>query len=82
MKGGGTKPEILEDPRGYIPELEAEAQRQAAFVWSEEEDAILKRYYLKVAASRIVPFIPGKTVDMIHRRAEKLSLTRSRGGKQ
>jgi hypothetical protein len=49
MKGGGTKLETMDDPRGYDPELEKlVGNSKVAKPWSDKDKDVMTRYYGKI----------------------------------
>lgn len=46
--------------------------------WTEEEDAVLKKYYESVPLNLLVKHIPGRTEDACRNRAGKLGLSKLR----
>lgn len=79
MIGGGKKTVILEDPRGYDPELEAAMKTYRPKVpWSDDDIAMLKRYYGKVNPVTLAGKLH-RTRFSIDSYASRLGLTAKKG---
>jgi len=57
-----------------IPEFE-KREKSARVIWSNDELDTMKRYYQKVKAKELIPFLKDKTEFQIHQKATRLGLT-------
>jgi len=78
MKGGGTKLETMDDPRGFDPELEKLVGTSTYKLWTDEEMATLERYYGKVK-TEILSKRLGKTQGAVKVKARLMGLKFSGG---
>ncbi|MCJ7698595.1 MAG: hypothetical protein MUO73_09745 [Thermoplasmata archaeon] len=58
-----------------IRELEKREKKKSA-TWSDDEIDTMNRYYTKVKAKELKPYLKNKTELQIHQKAIKLGLTR------
>ena len=73
MKGGGTKSETLEDPRGYDPELEKLVGTSNYKLWTNDEEDKLRRYYGKINTDILADKL-GKTSGAVKVKARSMGL--------
>jgi hypothetical protein len=74
VKGGGTKLETMDDPRGYDPELEKLVGKLRTRPWDDEKEInILKRYYGKVPTDALAIKI-GRSSNSIRDKAASLGI--------
>lgn len=61
-----------------IPELEDAIARgetgKFGLKWTEQEEAILEKYYGRVETKKLLPHLPGKTINQIHAKAARIGV--------
>jgi|WetSurMetagenome_2_1015567.scaffolds.fasta_scaffold05392_12 hypothetical protein len=75
MKSTNTnkKTEVFDDPRGYDPELESLIGTAKNHEWSDEEIALLTRYYGRVNTRKIAEKL-GRPFTGVSSKAQSLGL--------
>jgi len=78
-----TKLDAKSVPHGtiVIPELEPYRIAGRVYIgngreWSEEEEAILQKYYGFAPANKIIKFLPGRTRSQLHSKVQRMGLSR------
>ncbi len=77
---GNMNKKVIQLNTIVIPELESYREAGRLYigngkVWTEEEEAIMKKYYGFAPVKELLKFLPGRTHSQVMSKAQRLNLT-------